>query len=29
LREIIDRDRNADRVYSLTLQLFPNTKVPS
>ena len=29
LREIIDRDRNEDRVYSLTMQLFPNTKVPS
>jgi uncharacterized protein (TIGR02147 family) len=29
LREIIDRDRDEDRVYSLTLQLFPNTKVPS
>jgi uncharacterized protein (TIGR02147 family) len=29
LREIIDRDRNEDRVYTLTLQLFPNTKVPS
>jgi uncharacterized protein (TIGR02147 family) len=29
LREIIDRDRNEDRVYTLTLQLFPNTKVPA
>lgn len=29
LREIIDRDRNEDRVYTLTLQLFPNTKTPS
>ncbi len=29
LREIIDRDRDEDRVYTLTLQLFPNSKVPS
>lgn len=29
LREIIDRDRNEDRVYTLTLQLFPNSKAPS
>ena len=28
LREIIDRDQKEDRVYTLTLQLFPNTKVP-
>ncbi|MDB5106836.1 MAG: hypothetical protein JWP91_4525 [Fibrobacteres bacterium] len=28
LREIIDRDNHVDRVYSLTLQLFPNSKVP-
>ena len=29
LREIIDRDHDEDRVYSLTLQLFPNSKVPA
>lgn len=29
LREIIDRDRGEDRVYTLTLQLFPNSKVPA
>jgi uncharacterized protein (TIGR02147 family) len=29
LREIIDRDRNEDRVYTLTMQLFPNSKAPS
>lgn len=28
LREIIDRDSKEDRVYSLTMQLFPNSKVP-
>jgi uncharacterized protein (TIGR02147 family) len=28
LREIIDRDSKEDRVYTLTMQLFPNSKVP-
>jgi uncharacterized protein (TIGR02147 family) len=28
LREIIDRDNGEDRVYTLTMQLFPNSKVP-
>ena len=28
LREIIDRDTKEDRVYTLTMQLFPNSKVP-
>jgi len=28
LREILDRDQNEDRIYSLTLQLFPNSKLP-
>jgi uncharacterized protein (TIGR02147 family) len=28
LREIIDRDSGEDRVYTLTMQLFPNSKVP-
>ena len=28
LREIIDRDIKEDRVYTLTMQLFPNSKVP-
>jgi uncharacterized protein (TIGR02147 family) len=28
LREIIDRDNKEDRVYTLTMQLFPNSKVP-
>ncbi len=27
LREIIDRDRKEDRIYTLTMQLFPNSKV--
>ncbi len=27
LREIIDRDRNEDRIYTLTMQLFPNSKL--
>jgi uncharacterized protein (TIGR02147 family) len=29
LREIIDRDNKEDRVYTLTMQLFPNSKVPA
>lgn len=29
LREIIDRDDKEDRVYTLTMQLFPNSKVPA
>ncbi|MDB5049139.1 MAG: hypothetical protein JWO30_2210 [Fibrobacteres bacterium] len=28
LREIIDRDSKEDRVYTLTMQLFPNSKAP-
>jgi uncharacterized protein (TIGR02147 family) len=28
LREILDRDQNEDRIYSLTLQLFPNSRLP-
>lgn len=28
LREIIDRDAKEDRVYTLTMQLFPNSKAP-
>jgi uncharacterized protein (TIGR02147 family) len=28
LREIIDRDNKEDRVYTLTMQLFPNSKAP-
>jgi uncharacterized protein (TIGR02147 family) len=28
LREILDRDRDEDRIYSLTLQLFPNSRLP-
>jgi len=28
LREIVDRDTGEDRVYSLTMQLFPNTRLP-
>ena len=28
LREIIDRDDKEDRVYTLTMQLFPNSKAP-
>ncbi len=28
LREIIDHDNKEDRVYTLTMQLFPNSKVP-
>ncbi len=28
LREIIDRDGKEDRIYTLTMQLFPNSKVP-
>jgi uncharacterized protein (TIGR02147 family) len=28
LREILDRDQGEDRVYSLTLQLFPNSRLP-
>jgi uncharacterized protein (TIGR02147 family) len=28
LREILDRDQNEDRIYSLTLQLFPNSRIP-
>lgn len=28
LREIIDRDGKEDRIYSLTMQLFPNSQVP-
>jgi uncharacterized protein (TIGR02147 family) len=28
LREIIDRDAQEDRVYTLTMQLFPNSKEP-
>jgi uncharacterized protein (TIGR02147 family) len=28
LREIIDRDTKEDRVYTLTMQLFPNSKAP-
>ncbi len=27
LREIIDRDEKEDRIYTLTMQLFPNSKV--
>jgi len=27
LREILDRDQNEDRIYSLTLQLFPNSRL--
>jgi uncharacterized protein (TIGR02147 family) len=27
LREILDRDQGEDRIYSLTLQLFPNSKL--
>src|SRR5690606_18848803 len=29
LREILDRDRDEDRIYSLTLQLFPNSRLPA
>jgi uncharacterized protein (TIGR02147 family) len=28
LREIIDRDGKEDRIYTLTMQLFPNSKLP-
>jgi uncharacterized protein (TIGR02147 family) len=28
LREIIDRDHGEDRIYSMTLQLFPNSQLP-
>lgn len=28
LREILDRDHDEDRIYSLTLQLFPNSRIP-
>jgi len=28
LREIIDRDQNEDRIYTLTMQLFPNSRLP-
>ena len=28
LREIIDRDGKEDRIYTLTMQLFPNSKPP-
>ena len=28
LREILDRDQDEDRIYSLTLQLFPNSRLP-
>jgi uncharacterized protein (TIGR02147 family) len=28
LREILDRDQSEDRIYSLTLQLFPNSRLP-
>jgi uncharacterized protein (TIGR02147 family) len=28
LREIIDRDQGEDRIYSLTMQLFPNSRIP-
>ncbi len=28
LREILDRDSGEDRIYSLTLQLFPNSRLP-
>jgi uncharacterized protein (TIGR02147 family) len=28
LREIIDRDHSEDRIYSMTLQLFPNSQLP-
>jgi uncharacterized protein (TIGR02147 family) len=28
LREIIDRDGKEDRIYTLTMQLFPNSKIP-
>ena len=28
LREIIDRDGKEDRIYTLTMQLFPNSKAP-
>jgi uncharacterized protein (TIGR02147 family) len=28
LREIIDRDQKEDRIYTLTLQLFPNSQLP-
>lgn len=28
LREIIDRDQGEDRIYSMTLQLFPNSQLP-
>jgi uncharacterized protein (TIGR02147 family) len=28
LREILDRDQGEDRIYSLTLQLFPNSRLP-
>ena len=29
LREILDRDQDEDRIYSLTLQLFPNSREPA
>jgi len=29
LKEIIDRERVTDRVYTLSMQLYPNTQVPS
>lgn len=29
LREIIDRDQKEDRIYTLTLQLFPNSQRPT
>lgn len=28
LRDIVDRDGKEDRIYTLTLQLFPNSKLP-
>ena len=28
LREIVDRDQEEDRIYTLTLQLFPNSRTP-
>jgi uncharacterized protein (TIGR02147 family) len=28
LRDILDRDQGEDRIYSLTLQLFPNSRLP-
>src|SRR5690606_28805679 len=28
LREILDRDEGEDRIYTLTMQLFPNSRLP-